>query len=180
VGLNFGVCARAGVLALTLLPATGCSWLFVAKPPEPPIPASPSIVCTTSVASPVIDTVAAGLLAGLGVATIVAANPQASGTPCTDYCGLFRGLTAGIAVGGAVLVAAAVPLAFSAGHGYATTSDCRRLKEMQLACVSGVEGSCAPLRGTSPSRQGKAAGEPCVEDVECREGRTCVQGRCQE
>jgi len=179
MGLNFGVSAGAGLLALTLLPFTGCSWLLVTKPPEPPLPASPPLECTTSVASPVMDTVAAGLLAGLGVATIVAASPQAIGTPCTDYCGLFRGLTAGIAVGGAVLVAAAVPLAFSAGYGYATTSDCRQLKEAQLACVSGVEASCAPLRG-SPSRQGGAAGETCVEGVECREGNTCFQGHCRE
>jgi len=65
VSLSLGVRARCGIVALTLLPAAGCSWLFVARPPEPPIPASPAIVCTTSVASPVIDTVAAGLLAGL-------------------------------------------------------------------------------------------------------------------
>ena len=179
MGLPRGVRGIATMLVLTCLPTTGCSWLFVNKPPEPPRPASPPLECTTSVASPVIDTVAAGLLAGLGVVTIVAANPQVSGTPCTAYCGLFTGITTGIAVGGGLLVAAAVPLAFSAGHGYATTSDCRHLKETQLACLSGVETSCAALRG-STSPQGKAAGEPCVEGVECREGATCIQGRCRE
>jgi len=177
--LHFGGRGIATMLLLAFLPFTGCSWLFVTKPPEPPLPASPPLECTSSVASPVIDTVAAGLLAGLGVATVVAASPGVSGTPCTAYCGLFSGIFTGFTVGGAVLVAAAVPLAFSAGHGYATTSDCRHLKETQLACLSGVETSCAVLRG-SPSRQGKAAGEPCVEGVECREGNTCFQGRCRE
>ena len=138
------------MLVLAFLPTTGCSWLFVTKPPEPPRPASPPLECTTSVAWPVIDTVAAGLLAAPGVATLVAASPQATGTPCTSYCGLFSAMNTGIAVGGGVLVAAAVPLAFSAGHGYATTAECRQLKEAQLACVSGVETSCGALRIPAP------------------------------
>jgi len=138
------------MLVVSFLSATGCSWLFVTKPPDPPIPASPSLECTTSVAPPVVDTVAAGLLAALGVATLLASSPQAIGTPCTSYCGLFSAINTGIAVGGGVLIAAAVPLAFSAAHGYAKTADCRQLKEAQLACVSGVEASCGALLVPAP------------------------------
>jgi hypothetical protein len=65
-------------------------------------------------------------------------------------------------------MAAAIPTAFSAGYGFSKTSDCRQLKEIQLACVSGVENSCAALRG-------KPAGEDCAEDVECGGGNICFR-----
>ena len=96
---------------VTLLHGSGCSWIFVTKVPELPVPPEPPVACTTSVASPVIDTVAAALVAAMGVAFI------ASGTipvaPCSppDWCfglDMARGLTTGLAVTGGVLLASAI------------------------------------------------------------------------
>jgi len=41
-------------------------------------------------------------------------------------------------------------VAASAGYGYSKTADCRQVKEAQLACMSGVETSCATLRPVAP------------------------------
>jgi len=177
--LHFGVRGIATMLLLAFLPFTGCSWLFVTKPPEPPHPAFPPLECTSSVASPMIDTVAAGLLAGLGVATVVAARPGGRWHPVH---GLLRPLQRNL----------------HGVHGRRCRADRRRRAAGVLGRswvrdhlgLSTSEGdparvperrrdSCAVLRG-SPSRQGKAAGEPCAEGVECREGNTCFQGRCRE
>ncbi len=60
---------------------------------------------------------------------------------------MFRGLSAGVAVVGAGLVATAVPWGLSAAYGYEKTSDCQRLKEAQLSCASGIEEACRTLHG---------------------------------
>jgi hypothetical protein len=168
MGLNLGARGLATILALASLPTAGCSWLFVNKPPKQPIPASPPIECTASVASPVIDTVIAVALAAGGAATIVLSeqNRPSSCAPLA-FCEINTMYT----VGGALLMAAAIPTAFSAGYGFSKTSDCRLLKEVQLACVSGVETSCAALRG-------KPAGEDCTADIECGGGNICFRGTC--
>ena len=111
------------------------------------------MACTTSVASPVIDTVAGALAAAMGVAFIASGTMPVA--PCSppDWCfgqDLSRGVTTGLAVTGGVLLASAIPLAFSAGYGYATTADCRQLRESQLACVSGVEAACLTLKERRP------------------------------
>jgi hypothetical protein len=169
MGLNLGVRGLATILTLASLPTAGCSWLFVNKPPEPPTPASPPIECTSSQASPVIDTIMAVALAAGGVATIaVSEGMRRNCSGWLSMCGVNTAATAG----GAVLVAAAVPTAFSAAHGFATTSDCRTVKEAQLACLSGVEASCAALRG-------KPAGEGCAADIECEGGNICSRGTCE-
>jgi len=168
MGLNLGVRGLATILALASLPTAGCSWLFVNKPPQQPILASPPIECTASQASPVIDTVMAVALAAGGVATI--AVSEGARRNCSGWLSMCE-LNTAATVGGAILVAAAVPTAFSAGYGFSKTSDCRLLKEIQLACVSGVENSCAALRG-------KPAGEDCSADIECGGGNICFRGSC--
>jgi hypothetical protein len=166
MGQSLGVRALATILALASIPTAGCSWLFVNKPPEPPTPASPPIECTASVAAPLIDTLAAALLAGAGVAGFIyGAQPD----QCSGGC--WFTLKSEAMAGAAVALASAVPLAISAGYGFSKTSDCRLLKEAQLACVSGVEASCAALRG-------KPAGEDCTADIECGGGNTCFRGTC--
>ena len=172
MSLNLGVRGLASLLAMASLPTTGCSWLFVNKPPQQPIPASPPMECTASQASPVIDSVVAGLMAVGGAAIIVVSARNRSQHACTASgtlgdCDLYTYAFAG----GGLLMAAAIPTAFSAGYGFSKTSDCRLLKEIQLACVSGVENSCAALRG-------KPAGEDCSADIECGGGNICFRGSC--
>ncbi len=136
--------AMAAALALEVLSTAGCSWLTVQRPPPGPIEATPPIECTSSKTSSVIDTVAAVLLGGVGVVTVVAGASAASSDS------MFSGIGAGVAVIGAGLVATAVPLGFSAAYGYEKTSDCQRLKEAQVSCTSGVEESCRTLQERRP------------------------------
>ena len=139
--------------SVAVLQGTGCSWIFVNKAPELPVPSEPPVACTTSVASPVIDTVSAALAAAMGVAFIASGTMPVA--PCSppDWCfgqDMARGLTTGLAVTGGVLLASAIPLAISAGYGYSKTADCRQVKETQLACVSGVEPACLTLKERKP------------------------------
>ena len=143
----------AALVVLAMGPASGCSWIFVTRAPEPPVPSEPPVNCTTSVASPVVDTVAAALLAASGVALIVSGAYAVPPCSAPDWCfgqDLARGFATGFTVTGGVMLASAIPLAFSAGYGYATTADCRGVREAQLACVSGVETSCAGVRSVGP------------------------------
>jgi hypothetical protein len=77
---------RATAAALGLL--TGCSWVFVQKPPQGPMqPASP-LACTSNVVVPVADTVGAvllgvsgGMVAVAGLGMTQACEPQVRGSP---------------------------------------------------------------------------------------------------
>jgi len=158
-----------------LVPGTGCSWIFVNQPPSDPVPVAPPVVCTTSVASPIVDTVLAAAALGVGIAT--AAMSSKSGGTCTGSFGCMNmsGLnTAGTAMG-VVLGLAAVPLAYSAGYGYSTTAECRELKASQLACVSGVEASCNRFMDAALAECERSAQEACASeggaDRSCHEGK---------
>lgn len=129
----------------------GCSWIFVRKPPPGPVEAAPRLECTSSVVSPVLDTVGAVYAAGLGLYLMIVGIQSEShcspSSPCSPEGYAFRG---SIILAGATAVAAAVPLGFSAAYGYEKTSDCRRLKEAQLPCASGVEDACRTLQERRP------------------------------
>jgi hypothetical protein len=163
------------VLGLALVPGTGCSWIFVNKPPPDPVPVTPPVVCTSSVASPVIDTVLAAAALGTGIAAIAMSSKSSGsctgGFGCIDLSGFN---TAGI-VAGVVLSATAIPLAFSAGYGYSTTDECRELKDTQLACVSGVEASCSRLMKSALDECEKSSQAACASAGDV--SRTCHEER---
>jgi hypothetical protein len=165
----------AMVLAFAAAPGTGCSWIFVDRPPPEPVPATTQVACTTSVASPVIDTTLAGLALGLGIAGIVAGSHPAPA--CSGWCfgtGFLTTVNTGTVVAGGVLVASAAPLALSAAYGYSTTAKCRELTDARLACVSGVESSCKRL--TVEPQVAANVGVPCVVQEDCKGGTTCEPG----
>jgi hypothetical protein len=167
------VCALG---AFAAAPGTGCSWIFVNRPPPEPVPATTQVACTTSVASPVIDTTLAALALGLGIAGIVVGSNPAPA--CSGLCGVGSSIVTtvntGTVVAGGVLVASAVPLAISATYGYSTTAKCRELTDARLACVSGVEVSCTRL--TVEPQVPANVGVPCVVQEECKGGTTCEPG----
>ena len=132
-------------LALGVLATAGCSWVFVQTPPQGPLPPVPPVTCTSQVAAPVADTVGAVLL-GVSGGIVTAAGLGAS-QECEPWC---TGEKVVLVTTGLLELGAATALAFSAGHGYSTTAECRDLKEMQLSCSSGVEASCVKLRERGP------------------------------
>jgi hypothetical protein len=131
------------LLVLVLAFAEGCSLFFVKPPPPGPLEATPPAACTASVAAPVVDTVlsAASLAGGIYLAV--------SNKNCSSD--LLSGLCKAEQYSGYGLIAASVPLAVSAGLGYARTGECHGVHETQLACLSGVERSCQTLRERAPA-----------------------------
>ena len=137
---------------LLVAASPGCSYIFTRGPsatpsaqqsPEPSRPTSPE--CTSSVAAPVVDTVLAVALTGLGVVGAVAAAE-----PCTgEFCGIGKG---GGAVVGIVGVATGLLFTASAVTGYQRTAECRAALESyplsppraSLFPTSPVEG-CRPV-----------------------------------
>jgi len=107
--------------------------------------ATPPVDCTSRVDEPVIDTIAAVLLVGVGILVIDSSKPKPcpTGELCLDFHGVGE-------VAGGVLAASGIPVLFSAGYGYVKTADCRELKEAQLQCASGVEASCRTLKERKP------------------------------
>ncbi len=162
------------VLLVAVLP--GCSWIFVHKAPEEPIPRSPPLVCTSSAASPILDTVGTAILGATGVATTIVAASAKTTTGMLAVTSEQK--TAGVLVGVA-LMGGATALGFSAAYGYDRTSECRGLKEAQLACVSGTEGACKALEAREPWRSGLSPGEACKDSAQCETGNVCQAGRCQ-
>ncbi len=165
--------------AALLLATSACSWATMARPPPTPIEPIPPVACTTSRLAPALDTVGAVLLGVPGVIT----TAYGIATPvCSGFCLLqpqSNGDKGTLIAVGLILAGLGTVEAISAATGYSWASDCEGLKETQLACVSGVETSCARLR-TPPLREGgKAPGEACAEDVECRRDDACFRGHCQ-
>jgi hypothetical protein len=127
----------------------------------------------------VFDTAGAVLLGVPGVLT----TAYGIATPvCTTGWCWFQPTTGGnkaaIISVGLVLVGISVMQTVSAVNGYGWAADCEVLQGQQLACLSGVETSCAMLR-TPPPRPGKSPGETCDVDGECSQGNICYLGRCQ-
>jgi len=123
------------VLELSLLwSAFGCSYAFVHGPSTSPeiAPSDPQSEqrarsCTTSNALPVLDTVLAVPLIGVGVLAIVAGASDSSCSGSGFGCVKLSGGEA-IAIGAVATGLGALALA-SAVSGYGRTADCRRAEE---------------------------------------------------
>jgi hypothetical protein len=169
---------RTPALAV-LLGCSACSWIGMTRPPAPPVDPSPPVTCTTSRVAPALDTASAVLLGVPGIVTAVygIAQPVCS----TGWCLVqpaSGSAKAAIISAGLLLTGLGVMEAFAAVDGYSWASECEDLGAAQLACLSGVEPSCAALRKI-PQSQLKSPGSPCAKDDECREGNVCYLGRCQ-
>lgn len=127
-----------------LVASAGCSWITVAAPPKGPVAKDEKLTCTTSVAAPVTDTVVGVLAVGGGGTALV--SGIAAATCDSIDCAIAMPWAVLVATAGALLFGVGVMEAFSAADGFTKTADCRGLAEAQLACVSGVEASCAALR----------------------------------
>ena len=127
--------------SLAILHGTGCSWIFIQKPPPDAVEATPPVECSSSGEYPLIDTIAGwSLVAGGTLGALYGFLPTvlAGDAP---WPVAWAGLAAIVA--GGLLVRASY-------DGFDTTRDCRSLKESQLQCVSGVETACVTLKERKP------------------------------
>jgi hypothetical protein len=139
---------RATAALACLLGSTACSWVTVVRPPQGPVEPNEKLACTTSVAAPVTDTVLSVIGIGGGGTALVSGILGA--TQCdAATCFIMEPWGIVLAAAGALVLGVGVMEAFSAAYGYGETSQCRGLGQAQLACVSGVEPSCAQLRNRS-------------------------------
>jgi hypothetical protein len=136
---------RTAAALACLLAQTACSWITVARPPQGPVERNEKLTCTTSVAAPVTDTVVGSLALVTGGTGVGVGAVALSGCDWTT-CWIQEPIAITYLALGVVLVGVAVMEAFSAAHGYGETAVCRDLEQAQLACVSGVEASCATLK----------------------------------
>jgi len=140
----------SSLLALVLAPSlTGCSLLFVHKPPARP-PPSAAMECTTSVAAPVVDVV----VAALEVVRVAYALSQDDG----DYedFPISRGADVGFGVAFAALFAG------SSAYGFANTSACAAMQHQH------------PREEAPSAAYGCTRDDQCKGDRICEAG-TCVR-----
>lgn len=130
-------CFRLTIALLLAILSSGCSWIFLTKPPPRPVDATPPVQCATDTKAPAAD-LTTGLIFIPGGLLIAGASSLGNSN---------SGTAAGLAT-----MAVGVVSLVSAGFGYTWTAECRELKSQQLGCLSGVEESCAALRVEPPSR----------------------------
>ncbi len=122
---------------------SGCSYLFLNRPPEvPPYPAA-SIRCTTSRAAPSMDIVLTAGFAALGLAAISANTTQSCSQsalgPCFSYTQEMRYGVSAIALGlGALALTSTI-------YGFDRTARCEQLIQWQKACDEGDRAACTAL-----------------------------------
>jgi hypothetical protein len=151
MGLHIWSRGIAAILALAFLPATGCSWLFLQKPPPGPVEPAQPVVCTSSRVSPGLDTTGAVLL-GLGGASTILFGITTPGKEGPGFWRLSPEQRTLVIASGLAVAGAATALAFSAANGNSTVAECRHLKEAQLSCLSGVEAACRSLEERNGNR----------------------------
>ena len=131
--------AMAAAVGLVCLPTLGCSWITVNKPPPGPIQPTPPLECTTSGTAPEVDFITQTVL-GLGGLVVTGTGiwpPENSSIEEHQTTWILAGVGA---------VGAAVVLGFSGRYGESATEECRKLKDAQLSCTSGVEEACRTLK----------------------------------
>lgn len=147
------------LLQLPLLFSTGCSFLFVQAPPAGHAELS-QFDCTSSMAAPVLDTVAAGFqVVRTGIA--LAADEA-------DYADfpLSRGADIALGLGFTALFTAAFV------HGFSTTADCEDAKSAL------AQRSDQANKLQSPHSAPGGAPVVCSYDAQCKGERICEAGIC--
>lgn len=186
----------AALLASTL--GSGCSWVFMTRPPSsPPGPGQP-LECTSSRTAPVLDTICAGYFVANGIVWVAArsCDSAAPGEKCYSSSAKSTGV--------AVSAGLAALCGISAVSGYGYSSRCQEMQSARSVCITGTEPACArPYPGWTPagaappptpppalpgpavppappgSQVGPTPTAPgCGKDTDCKGDRICEKGEC--
>lgn len=150
----------AAVTLVALLTAiSGCSWLFVDKPPTD-VEKGEQVSCTESKKAPITDVV----LAAIMIISAVGIITNVDDTGATAAAGLYVGLGALFGV--------------SAASGFMWTEKCAKLHdEYEESYLAEPPPIRAPSKAPPAPRSG-LKGEGCRADGSCEPGLGCHQGRC--
>jgi hypothetical protein len=148
-------CRRIAPLAVLLVLAPGCSWLFVQRPPDLPIGPDAPFECTQEVTLPALDIAGSAASGVLGILLVAAAlsSPVASNCPPNSSDCITPTDRNEMVIAGASMVALGGAVAFSAAYGLSETSRCREINGWKAGCLSGLEDDCWKLyrpRTTGP------------------------------
>jgi hypothetical protein len=186
--------SRLLVLALSSWLLTGCSWLFMSKPPANVSTPNYPIDCSTTIAPPVLDSLCAGYFVLNGV--VLAGLKDCASASYGESCAASNTKTGGILLSAGLAVLCGV----SAGAGFGDASRCQSLKEQNALCMSGVTSACQKLnQGWAPHPLPTPQGPPppawsppepplpapdpargCAKDTDCKGDRVCNKGECTE
>ncbi|HSN90290.1 MAG TPA: hypothetical protein VLS93_03605, partial [Anaeromyxobacteraceae bacterium] len=128
----------AAALALAALPAGGCSFLFMTRPPEPVLAPNAPVQCTRTRIAPVLDTVCAVVHGAAGIA-ILSAPDCAPGELCVIDANDQAAMAAAFLLPAAACTASAM-------SGFRSASRCREVKSLNALCIGGDLGACRALR----------------------------------
>jgi len=133
----------AGAMTLLAFTSTGCSWIFMSKAPEPVVAPNYPVECTSSRASPVLDSICAGYFVANGIfwAAADSCDTDISGGT-SDFCYDSSTKTAGIALSAGL----AAVCAFSAASGFKAATNCSKVKGLNALCITGDLAACQALR----------------------------------
>lgn len=175
--------SRSALLVAALHLASGCSWAFMTKPPEPVMTPNYPVECTSSRAAPVLDTICAGYFVANGI--YWAAQTSCDSAAFGETCAESSTKTTGILLSAGLAALCAV----SAGSGYGTATRCEAVKTQNAMCITGDEAACVKLNSSwKPPLKvpAAAAGEAapasggCSKDTDCKGSRVCDRGACVE
>lgn len=174
------------MLLATALCTTGCSWLFMTKPPHVVAAPNAPVDCTTSRAAPVLDTICSSYFVVNGIYLIAVKD-------CADAFAGETCASSGTKAGGAVLSGAlALVCGLSAASGYGDAGRCEKIKDDNALCIAGDVNACRVLRPgwMPPDRRPPPAAAPppapsepvpgCSKDTDCKGNRICERGACVE
>jgi hypothetical protein len=190
--------AVALVLALFVLPSTGCSLAFMQKAPEPITTPQYPVQCTRSRTAPVLDSICGGYFVANAI-VLAGAKTCDENDPLATDC-----FDSSAKTGGMVLSAALAGLCLgSAVAGFGRASRCDAIQGKNVACIAGDLTACQaltpgwrpsttpaqpaptalppqPMPGT-PAQRPDGLGEDasCTATWQCKIGLQCRDGLCQ-
>jgi hypothetical protein len=118
---------------------TGCSFMFMARAPQPVLAPDYPVECSSSRGAPVLDTICAGYF-------VVNAAVLASATSCDDASFGETCYESSTKTGGMILSAGLAGLcALSATSGFRNANQCSQVKSLNALCITGNEAACVTL-----------------------------------
>ena len=167
--------------ACAALLLTGCSWLFMSRPPEPVAAPNYPIDCTSSNAAPILDTICTVYFAvnDVAILTLKSCSNASFGESCVTDATRTGALVISTGLG--------VMCGVAARSGFVAAGACQEKKSLNALCINGDGAACQKLTpGWVPRPAGAplapaAPGPPpagCAKDTDCKGDRICVQGAC--
>jgi len=168
---------RRAALTIASLLASGCSWIFMKKPPESVAVPQVAIECTSSRVAPGFDVAGTVYFVANAIALLARRECTGFNSDCVEKPAK---------IGGSIVSAAlAITYAAAAHSGFESASRCEQVKDLNARCLGGSEADCRALNASwVPPPAGpdwppeSPYGSGCSKDTDCKGDRICVAAVC--